>query len=147
MTNRRPRALYPHLFVPDAGRAVAFYQDAFGAAELFRNTLPSGAVLFVELAIGEGRLLLSDETPSLGALAPETIGGSPVLLTLEVEDVDGVAERAVVAGAEVQIPVQEMFWGERYGVIRDPFGHRWALCTVREQLSPDEIQQRTPPTV
>lgn len=147
MTGRRPRALYPHLFVPDAGRAAAFYRDAFGAAELFRNTLPDGSVLFLELAVGEGRLLLSDETPSLGALAPETVGGTPMLLTLEVEDVDEVAERAVAAGAGVEMPVQEMFWGERYGVLRDPFGHRWAVCTVREELSPEEIIQRTPPSV
>ena len=147
MTGRRPRALYPHLFVSDAARAAAFYRDAFGAAELFRNTLPSGSVLLLELAVGEGRLLLSDETPSLAALAPATVGGTPVLLTIEVEDVDGVAELAIAAGAEVEIPVQEMFWGERYGVLRDPFGHRWALCTVREELSPDEIQRRTPPSV
>jgi len=147
MTGQRPRGLTPHLFVRVADGAVAFYRTAFGAAELFRNRLPDGRVLFVELAVGPARLLVSEETPTLNALAPPTIGGTPVLLHLEVEDPDEVARRAVDAGAEVEIPVQEMFWGERYGVLRDPFGHRWAISTAREQLTPDDIARRTPPDV
>ena len=83
----------------------------------------------------------------LNALAPSTIGGSPVMLMLEVQDVDTVAARAVDAGATVEMPVQEMFWGERYGVLVDPFGHRWAISTVREQLSPEDVASRTPPEV
>lgn len=78
------------------------------------------------------------------ALAPPTIGGSPVLLLLELDDVDATADRARQAGATVEMPVQEMFWGERYGVLRDPFGHRWALSTARQQLTPDDIADRTP---
>jgi len=109
---------------------VAFYRNAFGAAELLRNSLPDGRVLFVELTVGPARLLVSEETPSLGALAPSTIGGSPVLLHVEVEDVDAVARQGVDAGAVVEMPVQEMFWGERYDVVIDPFGHRWALSTA-----------------
>jgi PhnB protein len=144
---QRPRGLAPHLFVRDADGAVAFYRSAFGAAELLRTRLPDGRVLFVELAVGDGRLLLSEETPSLNALAPPTIGGSPVLLLLEVDDPDAAAGQAVAAGAEVEMPVQEMFFGERYGVVRDPFGHRWALSTAREQLTPDDIARRTPPDV
>jgi PhnB protein len=147
MTGQRLIGLTPHLFVRDADGAVAFYRRAFGAAELLRNRLPDGRVLFVELAVGPARLLLSEETPSLGALAPPTIGGSPVLLHLEVEDPDTVAQRAIDTGAEVEIPVQEMFWGERYGVLRDPFGHRWSVSTAREQLTPDDIAHRTPPDV
>jgi PhnB protein len=147
MTAQRPRGLTPHLFVRDADGAVAFYRSAFGAAELLRTRLPDGRVLFVELAVGDGRLLLSEETPSLNALAPPTIGGSPVLLLLEVDDPDAAAGQAVAAGAEVEMPVQEMFFGERYGVVRDPFGHRWALSTAREQLTPDDIARRTPPDV
>ena len=126
---------------------MAFYRNAFGAAELLRNSLPDGRVLFVELAVGPARLLLSEETPSLNALAPPTIGGSPVLLHVEVENPDAVARQAVDAGAVVEIPVQEMFWGERYGVLRDPSGHRWAISTAREQLTPDDIARRTPPEV
>jgi uncharacterized glyoxalase superfamily protein PhnB len=147
MTGQRPRSLTPHLFVRDADGAVAFYRSAFGAAELLRNRLPDGRVLFVELAVGPARLLLSQETPTLGALAPPTIGGTPVLLHLEVQDPDAVARQAVDLGAVVEIPVQEMFWGERYGVLRDPYGHRWALSTAREQLTPDDIARRTPPDV
>ena len=147
MSGQRPTSLTPHLFVHDTDAAVAFYGTAFGAAELLRNSLPDGRVLFVELAVGPARLLLSEETPSLNALAPPTIGGSPVLLHIEVADPDAVARRAVDAGAEVEMPVQEMFWGERYGVLRDPFGHRWAISTAREQLTPDDIAHRTPPDV
>jgi PhnB protein len=147
MTSQRPMSLTPHLFVRDADGAVAFYRTVFGATELLRNILPDGRVLFVELAVGPARLLVSEETPSLGALAPPTIGGSPVLLHLEVQDPDAVAQRAVDAGAVVEMPVQEMFWGERYGVVRDPYGHRWAVSTAREQLTPDDIASRTPPDI
>jgi len=94
--------------------------------------------------MGHGRVLIGEETPSLNALAPPTIGGSPVMLLIEVEDVDEFADRAIEAGAEVDMPIQEMFWGERYGVLVDPFGHRWAVSTVREQLTPDDIASRTP---
>jgi PhnB protein len=145
MTGQRPRSLTPHLFVRDADGAVAFYRTAFGAAELLRTSLPDGRVLFVELAVGAGRLLLSEETPSLGALAPPTIGGSPVLLLLEVDDPDAAARQAIEAGAQVELAVREMFFGERYGVVVDPFGHRWALSTAREELTPDDIARRAPP--
>ncbi|MFZ0217435.1 MAG: VOC family protein [Candidatus Dormiibacterota bacterium] len=145
--SHRPGALYPHVFVDGADAAAAFYRDALGAVELFRNALPDGTLLLIELAVGDGRLLLSDEVRSLGALAPPTVGGTPMLLTLEVDDVDGLTAQAVAAGAAVEMPVQEMYFGERYGIIRDPFGHRWAICTRREALSPDEIQERTPPSV
>jgi uncharacterized glyoxalase superfamily protein PhnB len=145
MSQTRPRGLTPHVFVRDAEAAAQFYAQAFGATELIRNTLPDGRLLLVELAVGAGRLLLSEETPSLGALAPPTVGGSPVMLMLEIDDVDTVAATAVAAGAEIEMPVQEMFWGERYGVVRDPFGHRWALSTAREQYTPDEIAAHTPP--
>jgi PhnB protein len=124
-----------------------FYRDALGAVELFRNALPDGTLLLIELAVGDGQLLLSDEVSSLGALAPPTVGGTPVLLTLEVDDADGLTAQAVAAGAAVEMPVEEMYFGERYGIVRDPYGHRWAICTRREALSPDEIQERTPPTV
>ncbi|MDQ3789233.1 MAG: VOC family protein [Actinomycetota bacterium] len=140
----RVHALTPHLFVADVDAAIAFYTRAFGAVELFRNVLPDGTVLFVELAVGGARLLVSQEVASLNALAPTTIGGSPVLLLVETDDVDDLARRAVFAGGAVEIPVREMFFGERYGVVADPFGHRWALSTRREQLTPEEINARAP---
>ncbi len=144
MSPSRAHALTPHLFVREIGAAIAFYRTVFGAVELFRNVLPDGTVLFVELAVGDARLLVSEEVPHLNALSPTTIGGSPVLLLLETDDVDDLARRAVFAGATVELPVQEMFFGERYGVVVDPFGHRWALSTRREQLTPDEISSRAP---
>lgn len=108
----------------------------FGAHELLRQTLPDGSLLLSELALGDARLLLSEETPALGALAPPTLGGSPVLLTVGVDDPDGVAERAVVRGAQVEMPVADDFWGERYGVLRHPSGHCWATARVRATASP-----------
>lgn len=144
MSPSRPHALTPHLFVKDVHAAITFYRKAFGAVELFRNVLPDGTVLLVELAVGGGRLFVSEESPRLNALAPPSIGGSPVLLMLEVDDVDDLARRAIFAGAEVEMPVQEMFFGERYGIVVDPFGHRWSLSTRREQLTPDDILRNTP---
>jgi PhnB protein len=144
MTHIRPLGLGTHLFVADAEAAVAFYREAFGATELIRHRLPDGRVLFVELAVGPDKLLLSEEIRELNALSPVTLGGSPVMLLLELDDVDSVFEQAVARGATVEMPVAEMFWGERYGIVRDPFGHRWSLCTRREQLAPDEVAERVP---
>jgi PhnB protein len=144
MTRQRPLGLGTHIFVRDAEAAVAFYTGAFGAAELIRHRLPDGRVLFVELAVGPDKLLLSEEIEELHALAPTTLGGSPVLLLLELDDVDTAFAHAVTLGADVEMPVAEMFWGERYAIVRDPFGHRWALCTRREQLDPDEVAHRVP---
>lgn len=144
MTHQRPLGLGTHIFVPHADAAVAFYRQAFGAAELLRHHLPDGRALFVELAFGPDKLLLSEEIAELDALAPTTLGGSPVMLLLELDDVDAAFERALAAGAEVEMPVAEMFWGERYGIVRDPYGHRWSLCTRREQLAPDEVADRVP---
>jgi PhnB protein len=147
MHRTRARSLTPHIFVRGAEAAVAFYRQAFEAAELVRQTLPDGRILLIELAVGSGRLLISEETPELDALAPPTIGGSPVLLLLEVDDVDSTVQRAITAGAQLKMPVREMFWGERYGVLSDPFGHTWAVSTAREEMTPDEVAQRMPPDV
>lgn len=144
MNASHARGLVPHLFVEDIHHATAFYQEAFGAVELLRNTLADGTVLFIELAMGEARLLISQETPQLNALSPTTIGGTPILLTLETDDPDDILRRATFAGAEVEAPVEEMFFGERYGRVVDPAGHRWALTTKREQFSPDEVDARSP---
>jgi PhnB protein len=117
---------------------VRFYERAFGAVELFRNTLSDGTVLFVELALGPGRVLIREETPSLNALAPPMIRGSPVL-HIDVDDVDAVAERAIEAGAVVEIPVQEMFWGEQYGVLATP--------SVTFGRSPPPVKNSPPTTL
>jgi PhnB protein len=140
MTRQRPLGLGTHIFVPNADAAVAFYTEAFGAAELIRHRLPDGRVLFVELAVGPDKLLLSEEIAELNALAPSTLGGSPVMLLLELDDVDGTFDHAIEMGAAVEMPVAETFWGERYGIVRDPFGHHWALCTVGSS----SLQTRSP---
>lgn len=140
----RPLGLVPHLFVKDVETALSFYSRAFGAVDLFRTVLPDGTVLFVELAVGDARLLVSQEIAALDALAPSTIGGTPLLLTLETADPDDLARRAVFAGATVEAPVTEMFFGERYGRVVDPDGHRWALTTKREQYTPEDIDARKP---
>lgn len=143
MSPSRAHALTPHLFVRGVTDAITFYRKAFGAVELFRNVLPDGTILFIELAVGDARLLVSEESEGLNALSPLSIGGSPVLLLLETDDVDDLARRAIFAGATVEMPVTEMFFGERYGIVVDPFGHRWALSTRREQLTPDDIIRQT----
>jgi PhnB protein len=147
MSGARPRSLCPHVFVRGVDEAARFYVEAFGADELFRNRLPNGRAVFVELALGAGRVLLAEESRELGALAPATVAGTPVLLHVEVDDPDAAAERARAAGAIVEMPVAETFWGERYGNVRDPFGHRWALSTAREEFTPDDIAHRTPPDI
>ncbi|RSN11998.1 VOC family protein [Streptomyces sp. WAC 05977] len=140
----RPLGLTPHLFVKDVDASLSFYTKAFGAVELFRNVLPNGVVLFVEAAVGDARLLVSQEIPQLDALAPATLGGTPMLLVLETGEPDDLVRRAVFAGARVEAPVEEMFFGERYGRIIDPDGHRWALTTKRERFTPEDIDARTP---
>jgi len=145
MSPTRPRGLAPHIFVRGADAAAAYYCRVFEAEELVRQTLPDGHILFIELALGPARLLLSEDTPSLKAHAPSSVDGAPMLLLLEVDDVDAVAQRAIDAGAQVEMPVREMFWGERYCVLQDPFGWRWAISTAREELSPDEVARRMPP--
>lgn len=144
MTRRRPLGLGTHIFVEDAEAAVAFYSEAFGAAELVRHRLPDDRVLFVELAVGPDKLLISEEIAELHAVAPASLGGSPVMMLLELDDVDATFTQAVEMGAAVEMPVAEMFWGERYAIVRDPFGHHGALCTRREQLAPDEVADRVP---
>ncbi len=130
----------PHLVCRDAAAAIAFYQKAFGAVELARLPGPQGRLLHAMLRIGESPLMLVDEFPDWGALGPQTLKGSPVTMHLYVEDVDAAVERAVAAGARLTMPVADMFWGDRYGTVEDPFGHRWSIATHIRDLSPEEIQ-------
>jgi PhnB protein len=135
-------ALSPYLIVKGAARALDFYQKAFGAKELFRLREPSGKIGHAELEIGGGRIMLAEEYPDFGALSPVTIGGSPVALHLYVEDVDAVVARATAAGATLLRPVQDEFFGDRTGMVTDPFGHKWHLATRKEDVSPEEMQTR-----
>jgi uncharacterized glyoxalase superfamily protein PhnB len=130
----------PHLVCRDAAAAIASYQKAFGAVELARSPGPQGKLLHAMLRIGDSPLMLVDEFPDWGALGPQTLKGSPVTIHLYVEDVDAAVERAVAAGARLTMPVADMFWGDRYGTVEDPFGHRWSIATHIRDLGPEEIQ-------
>jgi PhnB protein len=133
-------SLTPHVVCQDAARAIDFYARAFGAQEVFRLTAPDGALIHASLRIGNSMLMLADECPPMGAFSPKQLGGSPVTIHLSVADVDASYARAVAAGAVARMPVTEMFWGARYGVLQDPFGHSWSIATQVRNLSHDEIQ-------
>jgi uncharacterized glyoxalase superfamily protein PhnB len=132
----------PHLAVRDAAAAIAFYAKAFGAEELFRMPGPGGVVMHAELRVGDSIVMLGEEAPERGALSPQTIGGSPVSLMVYLKDVDASFARAAQAGCTIQMPLTDMFWGDRYGKLQDPFGHHWALATHKEDVSPEEMAKR-----
>jgi PhnB protein len=136
--------LTPTLTLNDAAAAIEFYKRAFGAEEISRMVAPDGKKIWhAELKIGDSRLMLGDEFPEMGGgLSPKTLGGRTGSLFLYVEDVDAVFQRAVDAGATVTMPVADQFWGDRYGQIRDPFGHDWAFGTHIEDVTDEEIYRR-----
>jgi len=132
-----------HLIVNDAPKALDFYKNAFGAEILGVHKTPDGKVMHAELNIAGARLMLADEFPGMGAPSAKTLGGSPVVLNLYVEkDVDSLWNQAVGAGAKVVMPLDNQFWGDRYGQVSDPFGHRWALGQHVEDVSPEEMERR-----
>lgn len=135
-------ALTPHLVMKDAGKAIEFYKAAFGAEELFRLTEPSGKIGHAEMKIGGSVFMLADEYPDMGAVGPQTLGGTPVKLHLAVENADAAVERARKAGAELVRPPQDEFYGERTAMIADPFGHQWFLAQHLEDVPPEEMQKR-----
>jgi PhnB protein len=129
----------PHLVVQGAERAAGFYRDAFGAEELSRIPTPDGRLMSVELRIAGGLLHLADEFPEMGVLAPPSIGGTAVVLALEVSDAEAVFAQAVAAGAQVRQPLQDAFWGDRHGQLDDPFGHRWNVAQHLRDVPHDEV--------
>jgi PhnB protein len=131
-------AITPYLVCRNADRAIEFYKQAFSAAELFRMPGPGGKITHAELKIGDSMLFLSDDF-SQAAPAPD---GRSISLFLYVEDADSVFNRAVAAGARVDMPLENMFWGDRYGKLTDPFGHQWAVATHKEDVAPEELQRR-----
>lgn len=130
----------PYLICKNAEGAIDFYKRAFGAEELFRIGQP-GMVGHAELRIGNSIIMLADEFPPM-ATSPETLGGSPVSLYIYVEDVDSFTEKAIAEGLEVLKPVSDQFYGDRSGHFKDPFGHLWGFATHKEDLSPDELNER-----
>ena len=128
-----------HIVVQGAERAAVFYAEAFGAQEVSRIPVPDGRLMSVQLRIGGGLLHLADEFAEMGVLAPPTLGGTPVVLALEVDDADAAFARAVAAGAQVRQPLADMFWGDRHGQLDDPFGHRWKISQHLLDVPQDEI--------
>ena len=146
-TNVRPipegyHTITPHLVNRNAAAAIDFYKRAFGAEEINRHAGPGGKIMHAELRIGDSVLMLCDEFPEMGAKSPQALGGSPVTLSLYVENADKVFQQAVNAGATVIMPLSDQFWGDRYGKLRDPYGHEWSIVTHIEDVSPEELQKR-----
>jgi len=133
--------LIPHLACQNAAEAYDFYPKAFGAEQILIHRLPDGRVMHAALKIGDSTFYLVDEFPEHGGKGPLTLGGSPITLHLQVADVDASFQRAVDAGCTVQMPVEDMFWGDRYGLVTDPYGHKWSIATTIRQVSPEEIQK------
>ncbi len=131
-----------HLSVRDAQKAIDFYQKALGAQLLHMHKTPDGRVMHASLKIGDSQFMLADEFPGMGTPSPQALGGSPVVLNIYVENVDGLFKQAVDAGAKVTMPLADQFWGDRYGQIVDPFGHHWALGSHVEDVAPEEMERR-----
>jgi PhnB protein len=141
-TQRFPIEAY--LTVGDAAAAIAFYERAFGAVEQFRLEAPDGRIVHCSLAVNGARLMLSDDFPDAHAgqrRSPDALGGTPVTIHLNVADIDAIFARAIAAGAKETMPPADMFWGDRYGRLEDPFGHSWSLATPRRQVSPEEMKE------
>lgn len=129
----------PHLVCKGAADAIAFYIKAFGAVELARLPGSDGRLMHAMIKIGDSPLMLFDEYPEQGCLGPLALKGSPVFLHLYVANVDETVAQAVEAGAKLTLPVADMFWGDRYGQLEDPFGHRWSVATHVRDVSVEEI--------
>ena len=134
-------SITPHIVVRDAARAGEWYARALGAEEQGRIEVPGGKLMQLELRFPEATVMLADEFPELGVVSPQTLGGTATVLHLVVDDVDAVWQRAVDAGAEVRQPLGDTFWGERYGQITDPFGHRWGLAQHVRDVPREEVQR------
>jgi PhnB protein len=135
-------SLTPYLVCKGAAKAIEFYAKAFGAQEIVRMPGPHGSIMHAEVKIGNSMLMLSDENKERGQLSPESIGGSACSIMFYADDVDQVFNRAVAAGAKAEMPPTDMFWGDRMGNIVDPFGHKWAIATHKEDVSPAEMEKR-----
>ena len=136
------RTITAHLVCRNAAGAIDFYGKAFGAKTRMSMPMPDGKVAHAELQIGDSMLMLADESPEMGASAPETIGGTAVHIFMYLKDVDKAFARAVAAGARVEMPPTDMFWGDRYAKLIDPYGHKWSMATHIEDMSPKEMARR-----
>ena len=136
------RSVAPYLAVDGAERAIAFYEQAFGAKERGRMQSPDGKIAHAELQIGDSVVMLSDPFPGFATKTPTELGGTTASVMLYVENVDAVVEQAVEAGATLEREVEDQFWGDRFGAVVDPFGHVWSIATHVEDVSPEEMEKR-----
>ena len=133
----------PYITVSDAAAAIDFYQRAFGAEERVRMPGPSGSIMHAELAIGDSLVMLSDPFPQASTTPPKELGGTTVSIFAYVEDIDAVYKQAIDAGASSLMEPDDMFWGDRFGSVSDPFGHSWTIATHVEDVSPEEMEKRS----
>ena len=146
MANVKPipdgyHSVTPYLTISGAADAIEYYKKAFGATELFRMD-HQGKVGHAEIKIGDSPIMLSDEFPEMGHVSPKTLGGSPVGIMIYVDDVDTIFNQAIAAGGEQQKPLQDQFYGDRSGTLKDPFGHIWTVATHQEDVTPEEMDKR-----
>lgn len=134
--------LTPYLVCRGAAKAIDFYKKAFDAKEKLRMPMPDGSIAHAELKIGNSIVMMGDEMPAMGATAPETIGGTATGIFIYTKDVDKAFAKAIAAGAKADQPPTDMFWGDRYAKLTDPFGHKWSMATHIEDLSPKEMAKR-----
>lgn len=132
----------PYLVVKGAAKAIEYYKKVFGATEVMRLPGPGDRIGHAELKIGNSHIMLADEFPEMGHHGPSALGNSSVSILLYVEDVDSAVERAVADGAKILKPIEDQFYGDRSGFILDPFGHRWGVATHKEDVSPEEMEER-----
>jgi uncharacterized glyoxalase superfamily protein PhnB len=130
----------PHIVCRDAVAAIEFYKKAFGAIDCGQMLAPNGKLIHGMIRIGDSAVMLAEETPDWGAISPLTLKGSPVTLHVYVEDADQAFKRAIAAGATSVMEPADMFWGDRYGVLKDPFGHSWSIAHHARDMSPEEMQ-------
>ena len=135
--------LTPYLAVDDAAQAIDYYKKAFGAKERVRMETPDGKIGHAELEIGDSLVMLADPFPQASTQPPKELGGTSASVFMYVEDVDAVVAQAVGAGATVTMEVADQFWGDRFGSVKDPFGHSWSIATHVEDLTPEEIAERS----
>lgn len=137
------RSVTPHLVVRGGAEAIQFYKKAFGARELMRSTGPDGkSVMHAEVKIGDSVVFLADEFPGSPMKSPQSVGGTTFVLNVYVKDCDALYSQAVTAGAKPLMPPADMFWGDRYSQVEDPFGHAWAIATHKEDVAPKEMEKR-----
>lgn len=137
--------LSPHLVCAGAADAITFYKKAFGATEMVRLPVPDGKLMHASIRVNGSSVMLVDEYPEWGTQSPKTLKGTPVTIHLVVPNVDAFTDQAVAAGATLVMPVTDMFWGDRYGMIEDPFGHRWSIATpLREPMNAEELRAAMP---